>query len=78
MDEQSGVLRPAIEAYLHGERMTAGQIDAMRGYLRQWVMLGDWRGPLVDVLRTMVTDIWSQTDISRWLDLADDAGLDPL
>ena len=78
MDEQSGVLRPAVEAYLRGEQMTSEQIDAMRAYLRQWIMLGDWRGPLVDVLQSMVNDIWTQTDIGRWLALADDANIDPL
>lgn len=78
MHETSGVLRPAIEAYLHGERMTGEQIAAVRAYLRQWIMVGEWRGPLVDVLRTMVNDIWTQADISRWLDLAADANIDPL
>lgn len=37
MNETSGVLRPAVEAYLNGTEMTPGQIVAMRGYLRQWV-----------------------------------------
>jgi hypothetical protein len=78
MNEASGVLRPAVEAYLHGERMTPEQIGAMRGYLRQWIEADVWRGPLVDVLRTKVDDIITQGDISAWLDLADDAGIDPL
>jgi hypothetical protein len=78
MNEASGVLRPAVEAYLHGERMTPEQIGAMRGYLRQWIEADVWRGPLVDVLRTAVEDIQTQSDISRWLDLAADAGIDPL
>lgn len=78
MQETSGVLRPAIEAYLHGERMTEDQIAAMRAYLRQWIMRGDWRGSLIDPLRTMVNDIRTQSDIRRWLDLALDADIDPL
>ena len=78
MHETTGVLRPAVEAYLHGERMTPDQIAAMRAYLRQWIADDNWEGPLIDPLRTMVNDIRTQTDISRWLDLADDAAIDPL
>lgn len=58
--------------------MTGEQIAAMRAYLRQWIAYDGWRGPLIDPLRTMVNDIWTQADISRWLDLADDANIDPL
>lgn len=35
MNETSGVLRPAVEAYLRREPMTPNQIAAMRAYLRQ-------------------------------------------
>ena len=37
MNETSGVLRPAIEAYLLEKDMTAQQIAAMRAYIRQWM-----------------------------------------
>lgn len=42
MDETSGVLRPAVEAYLHGRDMTPEEIVAMRAYLRQWIMATTW------------------------------------
>ena len=32
MNEMSGALRPAVEAYLHDEPMTARQIAAFRAY----------------------------------------------
>ncbi|MEI9971101.1 MAG: hypothetical protein WDO73_03055 [Ignavibacteriota bacterium] len=44
MYETSGVLRPAIEAYLHNRPMTVGQIALMRVYLRQWIMSPVWQG----------------------------------
>lgn len=77
MNETSGVLRPAVEAYLHGHAMTRGQIDAMRAYLRQW-MAGDWKSPLLDVLRTSVEDIKTRDDLKRWFDRALDEMIDPL
>lgn len=77
MDETTGVLRPAVEAYLHGEQMTEAQIAAMRAYLRQWIA-GPWMGPLIDQLRTSVDDIHTQADISRWLFYAIAADIDPL
>ena len=77
MNETSGILRPAIEAYLAQEDMTYAQIAAMRAYLRQW-MAGPWRGPLIDVLRSQLEEITTPLDIDRWLDRALDAGIDPL
>lgn len=76
-NETSGVLKPAIEAYLDGQDLTPRQIGAIRGYFRQW-MLGSWRGPLLDVLRTQVEEITTRQDITAWLDRAQDEGIDPL
>lgn len=77
MHEISGQLRPAITAYLQGEPIDGRQIAAVRAYLRQW-MAGDWRGPMIDVLRTQVEELTTREDISRWLDRALDVGIDPL
>jgi hypothetical protein len=77
MYETSGVLRPAIEAYVKHEPMSLGQIAAMRAYLRQWIA-ADWRGPLIAELRNGIGDLTTREAISRWLDMALDAGLDPL
>lgn len=84
MYETSGALKPAIEAYLRlamvpdAPPMTDGQIAAMRGYLRQWIMADTWRGPMIDVLRSQVFELTSADEIQRWLDRAIDVGIDPL
>jgi hypothetical protein len=78
MYETSGVLRPAVEAYLTGQEMTPRQIAAMRGYLRQWINADAWKGPMLDPLRTRVEEITTRQDIDSWLDLADREGIDPL
>jgi hypothetical protein len=77
MDETSGVLRPAVEAYLNHDAMTPAQIAAMRAYLRQW-MQGDWMGDGIDDLRNGVNDITNQTALRRWLQSAYDLSIDPL
>jgi hypothetical protein len=78
MHETSGVLRPAIEAYLSRDEMTPGEIAAMRAYLRQWCNAPGFQGADVEVLRAGVDGLISREAIARWLDKADDAGIDPL
>ena len=78
MNETSGVLRPAIVAYLAGTAMTSWQIAIMRSYLRQWIGAPAWLGPDVAELRATVDGLTTRHDISAWLDLADRAGVDPL
>lgn len=78
MNETSGVLRPAVEAFLRGGPMTAEQVAAMRAYLRQWIA-GDWgTGSTLDALRESVHDINSRAAIDRWIEVATDFGADPL
>jgi hypothetical protein len=77
MNETSGVLRPAVEAYLRREPMTPNQIAAMRAYLRQW-MDGDWHGPMIDVLRTKLDEIHTPKDIRDWMRMALRENIDPL
>lgn len=84
INEVSGVLRPAIEAYLKAvtepdaPEMTGEQIAAVRAYFRQWIEVGNWHGPMIDVLRTQVNELTTSRDITRWLDRAMDEGIDPL
>lgn len=77
MHETSGVLAPAVKAYLAGGAMTAGQIAAMRAYLRQW-MRGPWWGEDIDALRAGLDGLTSRAAIAAWLHRALDAGIDPL
>jgi hypothetical protein len=78
MNETSGVLRPVVEAYLRGEKLTASQVATMRAYLRQWIVDPAWQGEVVEALRADLEDIVTREGIAEWLDRAEDAGLDPL
>jgi hypothetical protein len=78
MNETSGILRPAVEAYLQGDAMTNGQIAAMRAYLRQWINASVWTGREVRFLRKAIDDLTSREAISSWLAIAEQAGIDPL
>ncbi len=77
MNEQGGALRPAVLAYLDGQDLDAGQLEIWRAYLRQW-MQGDWKGPLLDTLRSQVDDIKSTDDLHHWLHRALSQNIDPL
>ena len=78
MHETSGVLRPAVEAYLNGGPMSDVQIAAIRAYLRQWIAAPAWKGPMIDVLRTQIEELTTRDAIAAWLDRAMDEGIDPL
>jgi hypothetical protein len=77
MYETSGVLRPAIKAYLNRQPMTDAQIGAMRAYLRQWAA-GPWLSPGIEALRAKVDGLMSRVAIDDWLDAALAEGIDPL
>ena len=78
MNETSGVLRPAVEAYLRGGPLDDGQIAALRAYFRQWIA-GPWaEGPGIEELRDGIDGLTSRAVISRWLALAMDENIDPL
>ncbi len=83
MHETSGVLRPAVEAYLAGEQMTEAQVATMRAYLRQWIASPYWAVGLpgdhrLSVLRAWVDDLSSRESIRLWLETAEMIGIDPL
>lgn len=76
--ETTGVLRPAIEAYLLTDLpLTIDQIGAFRAYLRHW-MGADWIGPDIPALRLAIDDIDSREAIEAWLDRALESHIDPL
>jgi len=87
MDETSGALRPAVEAYLNHEPLTAAHIGALRAYLRQWIGAEAWdlhphageedRAQLAQ-MRARVDSLISRQAIDTWLDAAIDMGMDPL
>lgn len=88
MNETSGILRPAVEAYLGGEDpMTPAHIAALRAYIRQWIMAPAWdtnpdgsatgRAELAG-LRGSVDSLTNRQQFNRWLHRALDLGIDPL
>jgi hypothetical protein len=77
MNETSGKLRPAIFAYLNGQRLTEEHAAAIRAYLRQW-MAADWKGPEIASLRAAIDAIRNGGDVERWLTRAIMQGIDPL
>jgi len=76
--ETSGVLRPAVEAYLRHEALTAEQLATMRAYLRQWIAAPAWQGEGVEALRHAVDGITSQAALDAWIAKAVAEGVDPL
>jgi hypothetical protein len=87
MHETSGVLRPAVEAYLRDEPMTEAQIAAMRAYLRQWIGSPVWdQNPYADAIerawlagmRLACDALLSREAIALWIDLVTEKGMDPL
>lgn len=79
MYESTGVLRPAVEAYLRGDDMTPDQIAAMRAYLRQWIYAPHWRGsPYLEALRRTVDGLKTPDAITAWRNLALGIGMDPI
>jgi hypothetical protein len=78
MYETSGGLRPAIVAYLQGDRLSEEEIALIRAYLRQWIMAPAWGGPAVDALRAGIDRLTTRQAIARWLDVALGENIDPL
>jgi hypothetical protein len=85
--ETSGVLLPAVAAYLERREMTPEQIAALRGYLRQWIdapawdanpHAGDEDRARLAALRADVDQLTSRTAIDSWIEKAIAEGLDPL
>lgn len=87
MYETSGVLRPAVDAYLNNREMTVAQIAALRAYIKQWIMAPIWdANPHAGAegrvwlanMRDRVDYLVSRQAITRWLDDALEGGIDPL
>lgn len=77
--ETSGVLAPAIEAYLNGKPLTVRQIALIRAYLYQWVKSPVW-GPsgVLEALRLRVAAIQTADDVRAVIRAGLEIGIDPL
>ena len=78
LHETSGMLYDAIRTYFNGDAMTPKQIDYMRAYLRQWIANPAWIGNKVVELRAAIDGLTSRQAIERWLDVAEQEGIDPI
>ena len=79
MNEVSGQLHSAVEAYLHGDSMESWQIAYCRSYIRQWINPDVWGDDdEINELRRRVDELTSREAISAWLATALDMGIDPL
>ena len=85
MHETTGVLRPAVEAYLHHQPLTGAQIAALRAYCRQWIELfeppegaPEAAHRVIDRLRAMVDGLVDREAIDVWMEQATAIGADPL
>lgn len=85
--EMSGVLRPAVEAYLDGRVMTQEQIATLRGYIRQWIEASVWDlNPFAEpehfawlaAMRLACDALDSREAIARWIERAAEKEIDPL
>jgi hypothetical protein len=77
MYETTGTLRPAVEAYCNG-LMAPQHVAAMRAYLRQWMAGAPWAGDRVEELRAKIDKLSSRDEITAWLRVAEEEGIDPL
>jgi hypothetical protein len=77
MYETTGVLRPAVEAYLRNEPMTPEHAAALRAYLRQW-MAASWVGTGIEDLRKRIDGLTEREHFHRWFSDALDHEIDPL
>lgn len=79
MHETTGVLRPAIMAYLDGAPLEPAHIGALRAYFRQWAASPAWVPcPELDALRAGVDAITDRAGVEAWLSDAEDLLMDPL
>lgn len=80
MHETSGVLKPAVEAYLINYRapLSPEHCAALRAYFRQWINAPAFIGPGIERLRAAVDGLTSREAINQWLRDALDEGIDPL
>jgi hypothetical protein len=68
IEDDSGVLQPAIQDFHDGKELTEPQVIAVRDYFKQWIARPEWQGDLeLDDLRHAVVSIRTTDDITAWL-----------
>lgn len=75
--ESSGVLRPAVMAYLTGDPLTEHHLRTLRRYFEAWLQF-PWQGAAIDDLRREIPKLCDRKAIRNWLNELDALGIDPL
>lgn len=87
MHETSGMLAPAVHAYLSGRPLSIFHIAALRAYFRQWAGAALWdKNPFADAadkialasLRASIDGLTTRAALAVWLEAAAALGIDPL
>ncbi|MGI4803038.1 MAG: hypothetical protein ACRYG8_55195 [Janthinobacterium lividum] len=76
MAETSGRLASAVHAHMLGDEMTEQQVTDLRAYCLQW-MRGSWQGEMTK-LNAQLQAATTQPLLSKWMEDAMEAGIDPL
>jgi len=75
MEETSGVLAEAVDAYMAGERLSSAQLDALKQYLQQFieraVLAGDANRKL---LLQQIAKLRTVADVERFADEVSEYG----
>lgn len=70
----TSLTRVVAEEYLAGAELSLLAVTVMRAYLRSWAISGDGADQLADE----ISSIHSRSDVTRWLRVARDFGVDPM
>jgi hypothetical protein len=86
-NEVSGVLQPAVRAYLRGGELSDDHALLLRAYLRQWIGSPVWDAnpyatpqerDWLQALRARVDGLHGREAFAQWLADAEAGGIDPL
>jgi hypothetical protein len=75
MNETTGVLRPAVEAFLERGKLTGDAIAALRDYFRQWIASPVYAGPAIEELRASVELLDTRRALGEWVRRAAEVGV---
>ena len=69
MEEQTGVLEDAVQAYMEGERLKSNQLRAIKSYLKQFVERAPLAGDAkVHLLQQRIDRIKTTRDVEAFAD----------
>ncbi len=75
MEEQTGVLEDAVEAYMAGERLTERQLTVLKVYLKQFIQRAPLAGEAnVPRLLTQIDKLKTTRDVENFADEAAEYG----